>query len=230
MKKLILIIVVILTSLNVNSQTLEITTYHLGIPTITETTYLVPYFGTDWDPAHPELSISIESHPITILKHDSLHIRFKDSQGDTKPIIYNRFYLKGVQINIPTPSNIVSFIDTLTTTNYIYNLFKMGGDVYVFKIIVSDPSVNTSGLAETGFDESKLSVFPNPSRDIINIKFHANDTDQPVHIFNLAGQLVYENHDTRQPEQTHLEVNISHFNSGVYFLETNGERQKLIIQ
>lgn len=66
------------------------------------------------------------------------------------------------------------------------------------------------------FDVSKVSVYPNPSSDIINITLHPSNTLKAVEIYSLTGQLVFKGN-----QETTL--NIGNLNSGIYMLKVSTE-------
>lgn len=109
---------------------------------------------------------------------------------------------------------------------YCYTVTAMGTSAE------SDPSeeacATTSGesLAE---NTSLFNIFPNPASD--NIKISANQEITEVNIYNILGVSVYNEQFTMNNLQ--LDVNISDFNNGVYFVKVkslNGETVKRFIK
>ena len=109
-------------------------------------------------------------------------------------------------------------------TEYCYTVTAMGVDTE------SDPSeeacAKTLGesLAE---NTSYLNIFPNPATD--NLSIEANEEITEVNIYNIIGVSVYN----EQCTNNNLNVNISEFNSGVYFIKVktgNGETVKRFIK
>ncbi|MCL2329220.1 MAG: leucine-rich repeat protein [Bacteroidetes bacterium] len=112
-----------------------------------------------------------------------------------------------------------------------------------FSITVVDEN---TGITETT-QQSKLIVYPNPTKGqltISGVETLPATSSQIVEIYNNAGRLVgveyfrplQSTHDTRveniRPLQysNRLTIDISHLPNGVYFIQTNGQRVKVVKQ
>lgn len=58
-----------------------------------------------------------------------------------------------------------------------------------------------------------MKLYPNPSKDVLNIKYNGNSEIESIRIFNLLGQNVYES--TFNNPRLNL-IDVSNFSSGVY--------------
>jgi len=93
----------------------------------------------------------------------------------------------------------------------------------------------TSIRVDGGTAINNLDVYPNPSRDIFNVTFTSEDTqDLDVRIINVVGEVVYtENLEQFVGEYTKA-IDLATYTKGVYFLEittNNGVvNKKLILQ
>jgi len=238
MKKLILVITIILTSLNVNSQTtLHITGYSGPLATETVISYVDSTGAFTTNIAWTNAIINQKLQPNLIDRYDSIRFEFVNADLSTMNPYSSRIYINDNWTNsfssqggqdsyaytyIPNNTGLNNF---LYTTNYTDQIGAV--KVKFVKFEFSDQA----GIEDKDLNVSKLTVFPNPAKDIINIQFNATDTDQPIRIFSLNGQLVYENNDNRLRDQNCLEVKISHLDSGIYFIKTGTESaKKLIIQ
>lgn len=109
-------------------------------------------------------------------------------------------------------------------TEYCYTVTSMGANSE------SDPSEEacTKTLGESlAENTSELNIFPNPATD--NLSIEANEQITEVNIYNIIGVSVYN----EQCTNNNLNVNISEFNSGVYFVKVktgNGETVKRFIK
>ncbi|MBN1183179.1 MAG: T9SS type A sorting domain-containing protein, partial [Bacteroidales bacterium] len=75
-----------------------------------------------------------------------------------------------------------------------------------------------SGLAEIT-NSQKISVYPMPAKNIINIDLKSmSENDITVHLFNAVGELVYTN--IFSPSQI-IRIDISAFAPGCYYLNLN---------
>jgi hypothetical protein len=64
-----------------------------------------------------------------------------------------------------------------------------------------------------------LIVFPNPTRDIVNINFYSkNEEDVTIHFFDLAGREVLLRTFHAASGENNFETSVSHFPSGIYII------------
>ena len=109
---------------------------------------------------------------------------------------------------------------------YCYTVTAMGANSE------SDPSEEacTKTLGESlAENTSYLNIFPNPATD--NLSIETNEEITEVSIYNIIGVSVYNEQCTMNNLQ--LDINISDFNSGVYFVKVktgNGETVKRFIK
>ena len=126
--------------------------------------------------------------------------------------------------NITSTSYIVEGLEY--NTEYCYTVTAMGVDTE------SDPSEKACAktLGESlGENESYFNIFPNPASD--NLSIEANEEITEVNIYNILGVNVYNEQCTMNNLQ--LDINISDFNNGVYFVKVktgNGETVKRFIK
>ncbi len=100
--------------------------------------------------------------------------------------------------------------------------------LYQFKIIYNtDPGVK---ISENNFDNLRISVFPNPSSDKINIvgSLVNNYNDYELSIYNNIGQLIFkENSKPRYDGSFHIYLDINMWSEGIYrcVVKQNNELQ-----
>ena len=86
---------------------------------------------------------------------------------------------------------------------------------------------------EGGTTITNLDVYPNPSRDIFNVRFTSEDVqDLDVRIINVIGEVVYTEDLNEIVGEYTKQVNLSTYTKGVYFLEIttdNGVINKKIV-
>ena len=80
----------------------------------------------------------------------------------------------------------------------------------------SSLSVDESNLADLN-----ISIFPNPVSDYLSIKSSGKNTIEKIDLYNTNGQLVYSSY-SQEP------INISRFESGVYFIQLKINGSKII--
>lgn len=109
-------------------------------------------------------------------------------------------------------------------TEYCYTITSMGANSE------SDPSEEACAITlgeSLAENTSSFNIFPNPATD--NLSIEANEEIKEVNIYNIIGVSVYN----EQCTNNNLNVNISEFNSGVYFIKVktgNGETVKRFIK
>jgi len=80
--------------------------------------------------------------------------------------------------------------------------------------------------------ENNLSLFPNPTSGLVNIKIAVGDKMKKIMVYNLSGQIIYEEKPTATINQKTFDF--KHLGKGIYFIEAQTEKykvsKKLIIQ
>ena len=116
--------------------------------------------------------------------------------------------------NITSTSYVVEGLEC--NTEYCYTVTAMGVDTE------SDPSEEacTKTLGESLIEGNKFfKVFPNPVSD--NITVYTNLEISEVNIYNVLGVNVYN--ETSAMNNSRLDINVSDFNEGVYFIKIKTE-------
>ena len=82
------------------------------------------------------------------------------------------------------------------------------------------PVKEETGITQLSTLNSQLAVYPNPSRDIIDID--GVEIDAHIDIYTLQGQLIHTTTTTK--------IDISNFDSGIYIIKSGNKTTKLIKQ
>jgi|GEM_PF-1098149 len=81
--------------------------------------------------------------------------------------------------------------------------------------------ISTVENKEVNDFSSSISIYPNPTHDIVNIQINENNrTDYDVEIVNIFGQVIIH-HNTQL-----VDINIEKLNPGLYFLNVKNGRKK----
>lgn len=153
------------------------------------------------------------------------------------------------------PSNIShnAKIPTGSSATFTWTAPTNGATVYLFSNVVGVNGNNNDNLdkeafynlvltcGNLGLEEAKsvlqnVSVYPNPSKDFVNVKYALEkESDVSLSLLDLTGKVVYSISETKENEgEKNIKINTSAFPSGVYFLnlKCNGvnKQEKLIIQ
>lgn len=132
-----------------------------------------------------------------------------------------------VEIQIPT---------TAVVGNTRIRIIKVFTDEFFDVILVTDPcnilvedtsedeiassygqaldfTLNIANLSTVAFDKASLSVYPNPSKDILIVNYKSEIND--IKIYNLLGQEVLSS----KMNKSDFQLNISHLSSGAYVVK-----------
>lgn len=104
------------------------------------------------------------------------------------------------------------------TTNITWTVIDKAGNKETCSF---DVIVNTYVGIETLQDKG-ISIYPNPSSKIINIDFTKNNIKK-LTILDIIGKKIFEKTDVK----LHEEINISNFNSGVYIVSIQTDKELL---
>jgi len=103
--------------------------------------------------------------------------------------------------------------------------------VYLGVDVTGSPNVcfetDCNGICEiTKIEEYKkevLSIFPNPSDDIINIEFE-NINNATIEIYNISGRLVFSKVLNSKVEK----IDITDLSEGIYFIKVRQEKNVIV--
>ncbi|MFK7770693.1 MAG: T9SS type A sorting domain-containing protein [Saprospiraceae bacterium] len=95
----------------------------------------------------------------------------------------------------------------------------------------TNPGGNTFAANKTNTNRLDLSIAPNPATDFINVTIDRNftqSTTAQLQILNLQGQVILNRKfDVEEISANGLELNISSFNAGVYFLNLKANDENI---
>lgn len=84
-----------------------------------------------------------------------------------------------------------------------------------------------TGIADLKLNTSKLTVFPNPAIDEVNVSFTANKEKTPIEVFDIQGRLVMLEETEREIGVNKVSLNISNFSAGIYIVRAGSETFKI---
>ena len=182
------------------------------------------------EPTEEEITITTDSSSATIAwkvveeADKYILIIYKDAEH-TEVVCILEFDENGklLSINHEKSTKLEGFsftIDDLTEeTAYYYSITTYNSNEEVIDIKVGDFETTTGetvGIA-TPTEQNTLSIYPNPTTGIVNIATQGNPE---MKIYNVYGQLVRIAYGTT--------VNLSDLANGVYILQVDGKRVKII--
>ncbi|WP_447635586.1 T9SS type A sorting domain-containing protein [Flavobacterium microcysteis] len=80
-----------------------------------------------------------------------------------------------------------------------------------------DFTVNVGALSVNSFDLNSLAVYPNPAKDVLNVKYKSDIQD--VKVYNLLGQEVL----SQKAGQSDFQLNTSKLSAGTYVVKLSAE-------
>ncbi len=124
--------------------------------------------------------------------------------------------------------------------SYSWNNGDMTEDIFallpgVYVVTVTDANgcsmqgsftVNFTLGLEDESNEISLDLYPNPTRDILNIKFGSNQNVENLSLIDITGKVVYENIPSNNNDSEY-ELNLNFLPEGVYFLNVYTNDQVL---
>ena len=116
-------------------------------------------------------------------------------------------------------------IDTITTSSVTFTAITQGSSNSIYpeiKTINIDERSGCvdfiGGIAEDA-ETMRISIFPNPATKIITIESEKDFKEAQLTIYNSKMQLVLQ----QSVQQKHLEIDISGFSSGIYFVKITSD-------
>lgn len=123
------------------------------------------------------------------------------------------------------------FLGTTEETTFIDNTLTESGD-YIYSVrMVSDEcmglfqnvTVNYNHVSVVENDVTNVTVYPNPARDFVKVST-VNRQQTTVRVYNYLGILIEE----IDVDSNEVEINTSGYNSGVYFINIETNKGKVV--
>jgi len=159
-----------------------------------------------------------------------------DIPSDVRSIVWD--YLKdsnnSMIFSVPYPNGTLPEADptiALPPGEYYAGLFCCDSYGLYASVSFTVKEIGT-GVKQELKSESSLSLFPNPTSGLINIKIAVGDKMKKIMVYSLTGQILFEEIPTGTVNQKTLDL--KHLGKGIYFIEAQTEKykvsKKLIIQ
>jgi hypothetical protein len=85
-------------------------------------------------------------------------------------------------------------------------------------------AINSTGLNESYNSKIKSKIYPNPSKDILNIEFtEGNSSNVKVEIINILGEVIFTLNTNQLISENNLNIDINSLKNGVYILKTSSK-------
>ncbi|WMI69640.1 S8 family serine peptidase [Mangrovimonas sp. YM274] len=185
--------------------------------------------GTVYTSSNPD---DLEDNPIAILVND-LDVRVTNTDNTYLPWKLDPAFPNG---GATKADNTVDNIEKIEVDNpsgeYTVTVSHKGtleGDVQDFSIVI------TGIDATLGVDDNQaqnVAVWPNPAKDVINLKLTSVENNSNVSLYDIHGRMVYQS-ELKSSSLLHT-INVKEFASGVYFLNVENGAQtfnkKIVIE
>ena len=200
--------------------------------------------GTDEAPANDIALYDFEGAPENVAKELKLTVRTDDNPEETTWKVTNMATGQVVLEGGPYPEANTKYTETLEITSdgcYDFTIYDSAGNglsgtgVYGLKA----GSTTLFSGREFGYSESNefryevtanveesldrtTKLYPNPTSGMLNI---VSDSEQPVTIYNMAGQRVFEGLSNGW-----LQIDMKRFGAGIYAVQVGEETQRIVVK
>ena len=120
---------------------------------------------------------------------------------------------------------------TYQNTELANDLYNSGNDNVIMVVALYEDEKTSVGVAKiftSGVNiiekaETTFNVYPNPAKDFVKIS--ANNNQISIErVYNMLGMMV----DEIEVNSNEVEINVSDYNSGIYFFNVDGKTYKII--
>jgi PKD repeat protein/photosystem II stability/assembly factor-like uncharacterized protein len=193
--------------------------------------------------SNPVLTFDVAYAKYDNVNFDSLAVQISTNCGAT----YTQLYLNGNSTLSTAPNSSGFFIpssaewrtDTISLSNYIgqaevlfafENIGFYGNALYIDNIKLFNKT--SSNVNKVTAIEDNVEVYPNPSKDVLNVKFNAkNQKINSLILRDNLGRIVW----TKEKPNNKLEIiQLQNYTKGVYYLSIIGEKnvigRKIVIE
>lgn len=146
--------------------------------------------------------------------------------------------IEGIAVSVEQPFMISSDASPWCQQLYLpynggmlYVRFAPGGSGNVTSNINISGAGLTANVALTGngtgiesYNDKKVQLFPNPVENTLQLIFEDNNLPDRIEIYDICGRLILLQNITNQSTT----INVSHLNSGVYFVKANDIVKKFV--
>ncbi|MBN2680950.1 MAG: T9SS type A sorting domain-containing protein [Bacteroidales bacterium] len=74
-------------------------------------------------------------------------------------------------------------------------------------------------------DEFLVNIYPNPTKDIINVEIDGIDTPNTIYLYNSFGQLLIKKENVVDKQLT---INLQEYSKGIFFIRVNNAKHSIL--
>jgi len=110
-----------------------------------------------------------------------------------------------------------NYCNGLGARNYLINTYGWN---------ITDGGLNCTDLSTEAFDKSNLSLYPNPTSNILNIKANDNIANKPFTIADALGKIVLKG----RLNEGDTTINVEQLSKGIYYIKVSGKNASKFIK
>lgn len=170
--------------------------------------------GTNWTASWTQQKIKK-----ILVEGQSIFVQTTDGSLGADPwfaysIDSGKTFVKSVT-GLPAPSMVCAALTKTNDAVYGYWFLNSNSDTIngIYKMSLDDFNTST-GIFNVSRNTEKLTVYPNPANDFINVKINSNAVSH-LYIKDVLGNVI----DKIPVDQNNISVSISKYPSGIYFIQ-----------
>ena len=111
------------------------------------------------------------------------------------------------------------------SSNYCNGLGARNYLINTYKWVITDGGLDCTGLNTEDFSKNSVSLYPNPTLNILNIKANDNLANQPYAITDALGKIVLKG----KLNEGDTGIKVEHLSKGIYYIKiANNKASKFI--
>lgn len=167
------------------------------------------------------INVEIVGNPVAAYNADTTQLTVDFTNMSTGGgLTYQWSFGDGGTSNLPDPSHTYANTGVYTVQLIVTN--ACGSDT-----ITTTVTAIATGL-DAAFFDGKLSMFPNPTKDIVNFRTEGLDADLQIAIYDVRGRLVHQGVVRRFDQDRLTKVDLSGHAEGVYTVYFEADDHKLV--
>ena len=123
----------------------------------------------------------------------------------------------GLQKNVLFSGGSSNYCNSSDARNYLINTYGWN---------ITDAGANCNSLGTEAFDKSSLSLYPNPTSSVLNVKANDNLANQPFIITDTLGKIVLKG----KLNEGDTIINVEHLSKGIYYFKVSDKNASKFIK
>jgi surface protein len=124
---------------------------------------------------------------------------------------------KTLQSNVTFDGGSSNYCNSSDARNFLINTYGW---------TITDAGLDCSSLGTESIDKSSVSLYPNPTSNVLNIKTNANIANQPYAITDALGKIVLKG----KLNEGNNTINVEQLSKGIYYLKVANDKASKFIK